>query len=45
MTALLKVIANPRDNISLAGLLRSPLVGVSDEGLLRLRLQAGSLTR
>jgi ATP-dependent exoDNAse (exonuclease V) beta subunit len=44
ITALLSVIANPRDGISLATLLRSPLIGVSDEALLRLRLNAGSLT-
>jgi ATP-dependent helicase/nuclease subunit A len=41
--ALLKTIANPGDSISLATLLRSPLVGISDEALLRLRLLAGSL--
>ncbi len=35
---LLRVIANPRDEISLATVLRSPLVGVSDETLLRLRM-------
>ncbi len=44
ITALLHVIANPRDSISLVTLLRSPLVGLSDEGLLRLRLLAGSVT-
>ena len=44
ITALLHVIANPRDGISLATLLRGPLVGLSDEGLLRLRLLAGSVT-
>ena len=43
ITALLQVIANPRDGISLATVLRSPLVGLSDEGLLRLRLLARSL--
>lgn len=36
ITALLSVIANPRDQISLATLLRSPLVGVGDEALLHL---------
>jgi ATP-dependent exoDNAse (exonuclease V) beta subunit len=35
---LLRVIANPRDEISLAAVLRSPLVEVSDEALLRLRI-------
>ena len=44
IAALLQVIANPRDSISLAVVLRGPLVGVSDEGLLRLRMLAGSLT-
>ncbi len=36
LTAWLTVLANPRDEIALAGLLRSPLVGVGDETLLRL---------
>jgi len=45
ITALLSVIANPRDSVSLATVLRGPLVGVSDETLLRLRLAAAkSLT-
>jgi ATP-dependent exoDNAse (exonuclease V) beta subunit len=45
ITALLSIIANPRDSISLATVLRGPLVGVSDETLLRLRLAAAkSLT-
>ena len=44
ITALLHVIANPRDSISLVTLLRGPLVGLSDEGLLRLRLLGGSVT-
>ena len=44
ITALLSVIANPRDSISLAALLRGPLVGIGDESILRLRLLAGSLT-
>ncbi len=34
---LLRVLANPRDEISMAAVLRSPLVGVSDEALLRLK--------
>jgi ATP-dependent exoDNAse (exonuclease V) beta subunit len=37
---LLRVIANPRDEISLAAVLRSPLVGVSDEALLGLKTLA-----
>ena len=39
LTHLLRVIANPRDEISLAAVLRSPLVEVSDEALLRLKLR------
>lgn len=39
---LLRVIANPRDEISLAAVLRSPLVGATDEALLALRLIATS---
>ena len=35
LTHLLRVIANPRDEISLAAVLRSPVVDVSDEALLR----------
>ena len=38
LTHLLRVIANPRDEISLATVLRSPLASVSDEALLSLRL-------
>jgi ATP-dependent exoDNAse (exonuclease V) beta subunit len=38
----LRVLDNPRDEISLASVLRSPLVGVSDETLFRMK-QAGSL--
>ena len=44
ITALLHAIANPRDSIALATVLRSPLVGIGDESLLRLRLLAGSLS-
>ena len=43
LVQLLRAIANPRDEISLAAVLRSPLVGVSDEALLRLRLPGGNL--
>jgi ATP-dependent helicase/nuclease subunit A len=39
---LLRALDNPRDEISLAAMLRSPLVGVSDEALLRLKM-AGNL--
>ncbi|MGA2116462.1 MAG: UvrD-helicase domain-containing protein [Bryobacteraceae bacterium] len=38
LSNLLRVVANPRDEVALAAVLRSPLVGVSDEGLLALRL-------
>ncbi len=44
ITALLKTIANPRDGISLATVLRSTLVGIGDEALLRMRLFANSLS-
>jgi ATP-dependent exoDNAse (exonuclease V) beta subunit len=43
LVQLLRTIANPRDEIGLAAVLRSPLVGVSDEALLRLRLLGGNL--
>ena len=43
ITALLHVIANPQDTISLATVLRSPLVGLGDESLLRLRLLGQSI--
>jgi ATP-dependent exoDNAse (exonuclease V) beta subunit len=36
-STLLHVIDNPRDEISLAAVLRSPFAGVSDEGLMRLK--------
>ncbi len=39
---LLRVVANPRDEISLAAVLRSPFAEVSDEALLRLK-QDGNL--
>ena len=38
LTHLLRTIANPRDEISLAVVLRSPLVNVSEEALLRLKM-------
>ncbi len=43
LTALLRTIANPRDEISLAAVLRSPLVGISDEGLARLKMLGPNL--
>src|SRR5262249_36589963 len=42
LTNLLRVLANPRDEISLAAVLRSPLAGFSDQALLQLK-QAGNL--
>jgi ATP-dependent exoDNAse (exonuclease V) beta subunit len=43
LTCLLRVIANPRDEISLAAVLRSPLVAASDESLLRLKIMGDNL--
>ncbi len=43
LTHLLRTIANPRDEISVAVVLRSPLVGVSDEALLALRTMGDNL--
>ena len=43
LTHLLRVIANPRDEISLAVVLRSPLVEASDEALLRLRIMGDNI--
>lgn len=40
---LLRIIANPRDELSLAAVLRSPLVAASDEALLCLRLMGGNI--
>jgi ATP-dependent exoDNAse (exonuclease V) beta subunit len=37
LTHLLRTVSNPRDEVSLAVVLRSPLVGLSDEGLIRLK--------
>jgi ATP-dependent helicase/nuclease subunit A len=43
LTHLLRAIANPRDEISLAAVLRSPLVGASDEALLGLKCMGDNL--
>ena len=43
MICLLRFVNNPRDNYSLAALLRSPLFLVPDEAILRLSLPDGSL--
>ncbi|MCC6362575.1 MAG: UvrD-helicase domain-containing protein [Bryobacterales bacterium] len=40
LTAWLNILANPRDEISLATVLRSPLCGISDELLFRLKHSA-----
>ena len=40
---LLRVIANPRDEIALAAVLRSPLVGVSADALLQLKTGAENM--
>ena len=40
---LLQVLSNPRDEIRLAAVMCSPLVGVSDETLLRLKLDVQNL--
>ncbi len=42
ITALLHMIANPRNTIALATVLRSPLVGIGDEALLRIRVLSGT---
>ena len=43
LTHLLRTIANPRDEVSLAVVLRSPLVGSSEEALLRLKMNGETL--
>ena len=43
LTCLLRVIANPRDEIGLAAVLRSPLVAASDESLLRLKMMGDNI--
>lgn len=43
LAQLLRVIANPRDEVGIAAVLRSPLVQVSDEALLRLRTLGDNL--
>jgi len=45
LVAWLGVLANPLNEIALATVLRSPLVGVSDEVLLRLKLSGDALIR
>jgi len=43
LTHLLRVIANPRDEISLAAVLRSPLAVASDEDILELRTKGDNI--
>ncbi len=43
LSSLLRAVDNPRDEIALAAVLRSPFAGVSDEALLRLKA-AGNLS-
>ncbi|MEO8658293.1 MAG: UvrD-helicase domain-containing protein [Bryobacteraceae bacterium] len=43
LMAWLKILANPRDEIALATVLRSPFFGMTDETLLRLRLADSNL--
>lgn len=43
LTHLLRTISNPRDEVSLAVVLRSPLVALSDESILRLETIATNL--
>jgi ATP-dependent exoDNAse (exonuclease V) beta subunit len=42
---LLRAIANPQDEVSLAVVLRSPLVKASEEDLLRLKIEGGNIGR
>ena len=39
----LRILRNPRDEIGLAAVLRSPIAGLSDEALLRMKLKARNL--
>ena len=43
LAALLRVVRNPRDEISLAAVLKSPLCGIDDADLLRLRRDHANL--
>ncbi len=43
LLAFLRIMVNPRDEISLAAVLRSPFGGIDDDTLLRLKLDYGSL--
>jgi ATP-dependent exoDNAse (exonuclease V) beta subunit len=43
LVQFLRALWNPLDEISLAAVLRSPMVGISDDTLFRLKLMSGSL--
>ena len=43
LTHFLRILVNPRDEISMAAVLCSPLVGISDGAMLRLKENAGNL--
>ena len=45
VTRLLRILVNPRDEISLASVLRSPFVGISDETLLALKTEGVNLAQ
>jgi ATP-dependent exoDNAse (exonuclease V) beta subunit len=45
LTHLLRMIENPRDEVSTLAVLRSAFAGISDEGLLRMKQQATSFGR
>jgi ATP-dependent helicase/nuclease subunit A len=42
---LLRMIENPRDERSTLAVLRSPFAGISDQGLLRMKMQVGTFGR
>ncbi len=44
LAAFLRVVRNPRDEISLAAVLKSPFCGITDAALLRIRLLFGNLS-
>lgn len=44
LAAFLRVVRNPRDEISLAALLKSPFCGIADEALLRIKLRFENLS-
>lgn len=44
LAAFLRIVRNPRDEISLAAVLKSPFCGITDAALLRIRLLFGNLS-